>query len=114
MKVLRILVTSFLAFTLVATAVTPARAEVNANFVKEFLNRYRPSKLPVSAVPATSPSQDMASLIRTGQMPLTVGDLINLMLQNNLDITVNRLSPLSALYLSQTLYRPFEPMLQFT
>src|SRR5438132_1208903 len=113
MKVLRIFVTSFLAFTLLTAAVTPARAEVNANFVKEFLNRYRPSKLPVSAVPA-SPSQDTASLIRTGQMPLTVGDLINLMLQNNLDITVNRLSPLSALYLSQTLYRPFEPMLQFT
>ena len=113
MKVLRIFVTSFLAFTLVAP-VTPARAEVNANFVKEFLNRYHPSKLPVLAAPATSPSQDVASLIRTGQLPLTVGDLINLMLQNNLDITVNRLTPLSASYLSQTLYRPFEPMLQLT
>src|SRR2546429_2281985 len=113
MKVLRIFVTSFLAFTLVAAA-SPARAEINSNFVNEFLNRYRPSKLPVSTTPATTPSQDVASLIRTGQMPLTVGDLINLMLQNNLDITVNRLTPLSALYLSQTLYRPFEPTLQLT
>src|ERR1051325_1965461 len=111
MKVLSIFVTSVLVFTFVAAAI-PARAEIKPNFVDEFLNRYRPSKLPVSSAPAGSPSQDMASLIRTGQMPLTVGDLINLMLQNNLDLNVNRLKPLSALYLSQTMYRPFEPTLQ--
>jgi outer membrane protein TolC len=113
MKVLRIFVSLFLAFGLVVMA-TPAYAEVNANFVKEFLNRYRPSKLPVSTAPAAFPAQDPASLIRTGQLPLTVADLINLMLQNNLDILVNRLSPLSAAYLSQTLYRPFEPGLTFS
>src|SRR5207248_1222342 len=42
MKVLRIFVTLILTFGLFVTA-TPARAEINANFVKEFLNRYRPS-----------------------------------------------------------------------
>lgn len=110
MKLLRIFVGLFLAFGLIVTA-PPARAEINANFVKEFLNRYRPSKLPASSTPAATPSQDVASLIRTGQFPLAVPDLINLMLQNNLDIIVNRLSPLSAAYLSQTLYRPFEPNL---
>ena len=38
-----------------------------------------------------------------------MGDLINLMLQNNLDINVDRLSPLSSQYLIATMYRPFEP-----
>src|SRR5215467_2899397 len=110
MKVLRVFVSLCLAFGLVVTAI-PADAEINGNFVKEFLSRYRPSTLPVSTAPATSSSQDVASLIRTGQLPLTVPDLINLMLQNNLDIFVNRLSPLSSGYLSQTLFRPFEPSL---
>ena len=32
--------------------------------------------------------------MRNGQLPLTMNDLINLILQNNLDIGVNRLSPL--------------------
>jgi outer membrane protein TolC len=110
MRVLRIFVTLLLTFGLLTSA-PPARAEINANFVKDFLNRYRPSKLPVLAAPGAPSSQDVASLIRTGQLPLTVADLVNLMLQNNLDIIVNRLSPLSAGYLSQTLYRPFEPTL---
>ena len=110
MKVLRIFVSLCLALGLFVTA-NPARAEINGNFVKEFLSRYRPSTLPVSTAPATASSQDVASLIRTGQLPLTVPDLINLMLQNNLDIIVNRLSPLSSGYLSQTLFRPFEPSL---
>jgi outer membrane protein TolC len=108
MKALKIVVTLLLAFGIFAPAL-PARAEINANFVKEFLNRYRPSNIPAQASPAASSSQDLASLIRTGQLPLTVADLINLMLQNNLDIVVNRLGPLSAGYLGQTLYRPFEP-----
>ena len=108
MKVSRIFVVLLLTFGLFTTAI-PARAEINANFVKDFLNRYRPARLPVTGAPGASSSQDVASLIRTGQLPLTVADLINLMLQNNLDIFVNRLTPLSVGYLSQTFYRPYEP-----
>src|SRR5262249_37298489 len=55
--------------------------------------------------------QQLPDLIRSGQLPLTMGDLINLILQNNLDIGVNRLSPLSSQYLIDTFYRPFEPTL---
>ncbi len=85
----------------------PARAEINTNFVKDFLARYRPSNViqPGSVLTA----QGLADLTRNGQLPLTMGDLINLMLQNNLDINVDRLSPLSSQYLIATMYRPFEP-----
>ncbi|PYS01481.1 MAG: hypothetical protein DMG16_12485 [Acidobacteria bacterium] len=89
----------------------PARAEINTSFVKEFLNRYRPSKAGLPAAATAQSSQDLASLIRTGQLPLSIGDLINLMLQNNLDVGVNRLTPLSSVYLTETMYRPFEPTL---
>src|SRR5437016_3265338 len=105
MKVSRIFVTLLMTVGLLTIA-APARGEIKANFVKDFLDRYRPSKIPAAATPS---SQDLASLIRTGQLPLTVGDLINLMLQNNLDIGVNRLTPLSSEYLMQTYYRPYEP-----
>ena len=74
MKVSRICVALLVAFGMVTTAIS-ARAEINTNFVKDFLSRYRPSRTALSAAPATPSPQDMASLIRSGQLPLTVGDL---------------------------------------
>src|SRR2546426_5368847 len=108
MKVSRIFVALLVMFALFRTSAS-ARAEINANFVKEFLNRYRPLK--VGSPAAAQSSQDVASLIRTGQLPLSVGDLINLIIQNNLDVGVNRLTPLSSRYLIETMYLPFEPTL---
>jgi len=108
MKVSRIFVALLVMFAIFRTSAS-ARAEINTNFVKEFLNRYRPLKAGLPA--AAQSSQDVASLIRTGQLPLSVGDLINLIIQNNLDVGVNRLTPLSSRYLIETTYRPFEPTL---
>ena len=108
MKLSRIFVALLVMFALFRTSAS-ARAEINTNFVKEFLNRYRPLKAGLPA--AAQSSQDVASLIRTGQLPLSVGDLINLIIQNNLDVGVNRLTPLSSRYLIETTYRPFEPTL---
>ncbi len=108
MKVSRIFVALLVMFALLRTSAS-ARAEINTNFVKEFLNRYRPLKVGLPA--AAQSSQDVASLIRTGQLPLSVGDLINLIIQNNLDVGVNRLTPLSSRYLIETMYLPFEPTL---
>jgi outer membrane protein len=112
MKASRIFVALFVVFTVVCEA-APARAEIKPNFVKDFLQRYRPSAVAFSssAAAATS-SQQLADLVRSGQLPLTMGDLINLLLQNNLDVGVNRLSPLSSQYLIDTFYRPFEPTLR--
>lgn len=105
MKKTRILTTILLVFALAV----PARAE--GNFVEQFLSRYRPSKVALPPSPAERSQQALADLIRSGALPLTVGDVINLMLDNNLDIGVNRLSPRSTEFLIETLYRPFEPTL---
>ncbi len=107
MKASRIFVTLVVVLAVMSQAV-PTRAEIKTNFVKDFLQRYRPSKVTFPASATLAP-QALSDLVRAGQMPLTMGDLINLILQNNLDIGVNRLTPLSSQYLISTMYRPFEP-----
>ena len=107
MKTARLFVIVFL----VMLFVTPAKAE--HNFVEQFLNRYRSANFNLAASPSNPSVQNPGDLIRGGQLPLMVSDVINLMLSNNLDISVNRLSPQSSEYLIETLYRPFEPTLRF-
>src|SRR5262249_57963965 len=111
MKASRIFVALFVVFTVVCRA-APARAEITPNFVKDFLQRYRPSAVTFSssAAAATSPQQ-LADLVRSGQLPLTMADLINLILQNNLDVGVDRLFLLSSQNLMEPFYGPFEPTL---
>ena len=82
------------------------------NFVEQFLNRYRPVTVNLPAASPQTAAQVLAARIQNGLLPLTVGDVVQLMLENNLDISVNRLNPLSAQYLIDTLYRPFEPTLR--
>src|SRR6185295_18999972 len=89
----------------------PARAEIKPDFVKNFLKRYRPAPVTFPPSPAGAQSVAIPDLVQSGQLPLTMGDLVNLILQNNLDISVNRLSPLSSQYLIYSLYRTFEPTL---
>ena len=88
---------------------TPAFAR--QNFIDRFLSRYKPpSSSPASTGPLT---QDrLPALIRNGEIPLSVEDLINLTLENNLDISVSRLNPIASEYLILTNNRPFEPMLR--
>jgi outer membrane protein len=85
---------------------TPAFA--GQNWVDQFLSSYKP-KPTTTSVPLT---QDrLPAFIRNGEVPLSVSDLINLTLENNLDINVTRLSPLASEYAIRTNYRPFEPTL---
>src|SRR5215510_6206919 len=80
------------------------------NFIDKFLDRYKPtpSNLIYNA-PLTS--DRLPALIQNGEIPLSISDLINLTLENNLDITVYRLNPLLSEYAIRTNYRPFEPIL---
>ena len=109
MKVSRIFVTVLVVLGL-ATGAAPAKAE--QNFIDQFLNRYRPAPIILPASPSETRAQELADRIRNGQLPLTVGDVVTLMLENNLDIGVNRLSPRLSEYVIETLYRPFEPTLR--
>jgi outer membrane protein len=102
------IVTFCLLLGLVANVPT-ASAQIKP--VEQFLKRYRPSN--VALPPSTSEqAQALAEMIRSGQLPLTENDLVNLIIRNNLDIGANRLSPLSSEFLVDTFYRPFEPTLR--
>ncbi len=110
MRVSRIFVSLALLSVMVSVA-APVQAETAPTFVKDFLKRYRPTPIGATSTSSGASPQSVADLIRSNQLPLTMGDLINLILQNNLDIGVNRLSPLSSQYLIESMYRPFEPTL---
>src|SRR5581483_1124030 len=78
-------------------------------WVNQFLARYRPAEVQFPATAAGQ--QNLTNMIRNGQIPLSVNDMINLVISNNLDFGLNRLAPLSSQYALLSTYRPFEPAL---
>jgi outer membrane protein len=82
------------------------------NWVDQFLSRYKPNLLTFPGS-RTAAQDTLPAMIRNGVIPLTVTDLINITLANNLDIAVNRLSPLQSGYAIEINNRPFEPTLRF-
>src|SRR5262245_47498210 len=94
----------FFILIFVITFTTPAFA--GRSWVEEFLSRYRPPVLPES--------QAVASLAQGAPVALGVDDLLRLMLQNNLDITVTSLPPQTAQFLINTFFQPFDPTLRIS
>jgi outer membrane protein len=90
-------------------------ASAQNNWVDQFLNRYHPPSVdPASRVTPPISDAPWRLMVRDGMLPVSVNDVIRLMLQSNLDVTVNRFSPLSSEYYIQTLFRPFEPTLDIS
>jgi outer membrane protein len=85
------------------TFATPAFA---GSWIDDFLARYRPSVSPES--------QAVAALAQGGPVALGINDLLQLMLQNNLDITVTSLPPQTAQFLINTFFQPFDPTLRIS
>ena len=80
-------------FLMMAALAQSAFAAGPKDFVEEFLRRYKPSPIRVPAMPGAENA--LADRIRDGVLPLTVSDLVDLVLRNNLDIGINRLTPFS-------------------
>lgn len=99
-------------FTLLTFVIRTTNASAQANWVNDFLNRYRP--MTVKFPPNAATGQDATNMIRSGQLPLSVGDMINLVLNNNLDVSLNRLAPLSSQYAFLSTYKPFQPTLSLS
>src|SRR2546425_2380289 len=93
-------------------AVFTTNAPAQTNWVGQFLNHYRaPAVDPAAGVTPQVSDAPWRLMVQQGTLPLTVSDVVRLMLQSNLDVTVNRFSPLSSGYYIETLFRPFEPTL---
>src|SRR5262245_5226849 len=94
---------------LVTTLAVPAMA--SSDWVEEFLRRYEPSKNPTQV--ASNSTSAIGQLVRTGELPVTLSDVINLMIDNNLDIRSNRLGPRSSYWQALVFYRALQPSLRF-
>src|SRR5262249_4347009 len=84
----------------------------SSEWVEEFLRRYEPSKNAPSAV--SKSIEGPTQLFRTGEVPIAMNDIINLMIDNNLDISANRLAPPSSYLPSLVFYRALLPSLRLT
>src|SRR5579884_1106290 len=97
MKVTKIF-TSLLLITILAV---PAMA--SENWVETFLKRYIPSRPHAASTGSTTnpdSNTQLGQLLRTGEMPVTMNDVINMMLDNNLNIRADRMAPRSLYYQS--------------
>ena len=71
------------------TFAIPAMA--SSNWVNDFLHRYDPSATAASR-PESATTPNVSQFLRTGEVPVSINDVINMMLDNNLDI---RAAPLA-------------------
>lgn len=102
-----------LAALLVLAFTTAAAAQ--KKWIEDFLNRYRPPAVdPASRVTPRVSDEPWRLMVQSGTLPISVNDVVRLMLQSNLDVTVNRFSPLADRYFVQSLFRPFEPTLDIS
>src|SRR5262249_34434224 len=77
----------------------------------EFLRRYQPV---TTTTESGAPGSDVSEMLQTGTVPITMNDLVNLMLDKNLDIQSNRFSPRSSYYSSIVFYRALQPSIRFS
>ena len=84
----------------------------DANWLERFLNKYRAPQFDPGAtlVPPIN-DQSLRGLARDGTLPLTIDDLIRLMLASSMDISAGRFTPQLNQYIVGTLLIPFEPTL---
>ncbi len=92
-------------FTVVLLLSTMPAFGAGPDWVSSFLNRYRPNATRLS-VPV---AQANPSLFQSSTVALTLSDVIQYMLANNLNVNVDRLPPQIAEFLIETYFRPFDP-----
>jgi outer membrane protein len=80
-----------------------------SEWARRFLDRYSPPKAQSSTVPVSAPPLPTAAMVQGGVLSVTTEDIVRLMLENNRDLTVSRVIPISSLYSIGTLFRTFEP-----
>src|SRR5262245_8102125 len=106
MRITRFVVTSLLVILIVLPAM-PAMA--SSDWVDDFLRRYQPSAVAEVASTARPP---VGQLFPTGTVQVALNDVINMMIENNLDIRSNRLSPRSSYFQSLVFYRALQPSIR--
>ena len=92
--------------------VAPLAAQTS--WTDDFLLRFNPAapRLVAQAAPPLNPV--IAQVFQTGTVPISMQQVVNMMLDNNLDIRSNRFSPRSTALQTLVFYRALQPSLRFT
>src|SRR5215469_9370580 len=103
-------VKAFVAAVLLLAFATTASAQ--SRWVEQFLNRYKPLNVvaPAGAIPSAA-DEPWRMMVQQNTLPLSVSEIIRLMLASNLDVAVNRYNPLVQEYIINTNLLPFAPTL---
>jgi outer membrane protein len=101
----------FLSFLLVLCLAAPSFAQ-EAGWTEEFVLNFKPSAR--STVQAAPRNPIVAQVFQTGTVPISIQDVINLMLDHNLDIRSNRYSPRSTALQTLVFYRALQPSIRFS
>jgi outer membrane protein TolC len=96
---------------LMVVLVTPVSAQSEGDWVRDFLRSYTPPKVEATAA---APPPVVGQVFQTGTVPITMQDIINMMLDFNLDIQSNRLGPRSSYLSTLVFYRALQPSLRIT
>ena len=94
--------------SIVLALLISSTASAETDWVARFLERYRPPQA-ASAVVSSSGGRTLREMAQNGAISLTTEDIVRLMLENNRDVIVNRLTPISSVYAITSLIRPFQP-----
>ena len=89
-------------------------AMASSDWVDDFLHRFDPKPGSSPSQPANAPQANLAQLLRTGEVPITLNDVINAMIDNNLAIRTDRFAPRSSYLQSLVFYQALIPSLRLT
>jgi outer membrane protein TolC len=99
----------FLTLLVLLIIAAPASAQSN-NFVKNFLRDYHPDAEKAAAPPVDPPTL-MAQFLQAGEIPISLNDVVSMMVDQNLDIQSNRFAPRSSALQTLVFYKVLQPSL---
>ena len=86
---------------------------LQAGWTEKFLLNL-PQMVKPEAAPPPAPGARVGELFQTGTIPVSLQDVIGLMLDHNLDIRTNRFSPRSSVLQTLVFYRALQPEIRFS
>jgi outer membrane protein TolC len=80
----------------------------------DFLLHYKPPSAREAKQAAPPEGETIAQVFQTGTVPISLQDVIGMLLDHNLDVRSNRFSPRSSALQTLVFYRALQPSLRFT
>jgi outer membrane protein len=106
MTIKKTILSVFLIFGLVS------QLAAQSGWTQDFLLNFKPA--PGTGTPQAAPPTPAAQVLQTGTVAIGLQEVINMMLDNNLDIRSNRLSPRSTAFQTLVFYRALQPSVRFS